>query len=37
VSFRELSDWLDVQKPGTLERLRGLDPAQSPDWSTVVK
>ncbi|MET9123123.1 MULTISPECIES: hypothetical protein [unclassified Streptomyces] len=37
VSFRELSDWLDVQKPATLERLRSLDPAQSPDWSTVVK
>jgi hypothetical protein len=37
VSFRELADWLDVQKPGTLQRLRGLDPAQSPDWSTVVK
>ncbi|MFD0069151.1 hypothetical protein ACFVJ9_50615, partial [Streptomyces sp. NPDC127574] len=37
VSFRELTDWLDVQKPETLERLRSLDPAQSPDWSTVVK
>jgi hypothetical protein len=37
VSFRELADWLDVQKPETLERLRNLDPAQSPDWSTVVK
>ncbi|MFC9653028.1 MULTISPECIES: hypothetical protein [unclassified Streptomyces] len=37
VSFKELADWLDVQKPETLERLRGLDPAQSPDWSTVVK
>jgi hypothetical protein len=37
VSFRELTAWLDVQKPGTLERLRSLDPAQSPDWSTVVK
>jgi hypothetical protein len=37
VSFKELADWLDVQKPGTLERLRSLDPAQSPDWSTVVK
>ena len=32
-----LADWLDVQKPETLARLRGLDPAQSPDWSTVVK
>ncbi|WP_405877632.1 hypothetical protein [Streptomyces sp. NBC_00005] len=37
VSFKELADWLDVQKPETLARLRGLDPAQSPDWSTVVK
>jgi len=37
VSFKELADWLDVQTPATLERLRGLDPAQSPDWSTVVK
>ncbi|PNE40903.1 hypothetical protein [Streptomyces noursei] len=36
VSFKELADWLDVQKPETLQRLRGLDPAQSPDWSTVV-
>ncbi|CAL9313288.1 hypothetical protein [Streptomyces sp. SudanB182_2057] len=37
VSFKELADWLDVQKPGTLAALRGLDPAQSPDWSAVVK
>ncbi len=37
VSFKELAEWLDVQKPETLQRLRGLDPAQSPDWSTVVK
>ncbi len=37
VSFRELADWMDVQKPSTLERLRSLDPAQSPDWSSVVK
>ncbi|WP_330291385.1 hypothetical protein [Streptomyces sp. NBC_00576] len=37
VSFKELADWLDVQTPATLERLRGLDPAQSPDWSTVAK
>ncbi|MDT0466844.1 polysaccharide deacetylase family protein [Streptomyces gibsoniae] len=37
VSFRELADWLDVQKPETLQRLRALDPAQSPDWSSVVK
>ncbi|MBV7700153.1 hypothetical protein [Streptomyces sp. TRM70350] len=37
VSFKELADWMDVQKPATLERLRSLDPAQSPDWSTVVQ
>jgi hypothetical protein len=37
VSFRELADWLDAQRPEVLERLRTLDPAQSPDWSTVVK
>ncbi|MEU8586806.1 hypothetical protein AB0C59_07325 [Streptomyces sp. NPDC048664] len=37
VSFKELSDWMDVQKPATLERLRSLDPAQSPDWSSVVQ
>ena len=37
VSFKELADWMDVQSPATLERLRTLDPAQNPDWSTVVK
>lgn len=37
VSFRELADWMDVQSPATLERMRTLDPAQNPDWSTVVK
>ncbi|QNP72952.1 hypothetical protein IAG44_28315 [Streptomyces roseirectus] len=37
VSFKELADWMDVQKPETLNRLRTLDPAQSPDWSTVVQ
>ncbi|MFI2199800.1 hypothetical protein ACH47Z_03235 [Streptomyces sp. NPDC020192] len=38
VSFKELTDWLDVQKPQTLAALRVLDPAQSPaNWSTVVK
>ncbi|MFE9447981.1 hypothetical protein [Streptomyces sp. NPDC006739] len=37
VSFKELADWMDVQKPSTLANLRGLDPAQAPsDWSTVV-
>jgi hypothetical protein len=37
VSFKELTDWLDVQKPETLQLLRSLDPGQSPDWSAVVK
>ncbi|WP_328747247.1 hypothetical protein OHT57_16945 [Streptomyces sp. NBC_00285] len=37
VSFRELADWMDVQRPEVLEQLRSLDPAQSPDWTTVVK
>ncbi|MFF4396596.1 hypothetical protein [Streptomyces sp. NPDC001480] len=37
VSFKELSDWMDVQKPSTLAALRTLDPAQNPDWSAVVK
>ncbi|MGW3014822.1 hypothetical protein [Streptomyces longwoodensis] len=37
VSFKELADWMDAQKPATLERLRSLDPAQSPDWSAVVQ
>jgi hypothetical protein len=37
VSFRELADWLDVQEPETLQRLRSLDPAQSPDWATFIK
>ncbi|MDJ0382039.1 hypothetical protein [Streptomyces sp. G-G2] len=37
VSFRELADWLDVQDPKVLEKLRLLDPAQAPDWSKLVK
>ncbi|WP_030267000.1 hypothetical protein [Streptomyces sp. NRRL B-24484] len=37
VSFKELADWLDAQDPKVLERLRGLDPAQPADWSTLVK
>ncbi|WP_455358195.1 hypothetical protein [Streptomyces sp. SYSU K21746] len=36
VSFQELADWLDAQDPQVLANLRGLDPAQSPDWKTVV-
>ncbi|MFE2928937.1 polysaccharide deacetylase family protein [Streptomyces goshikiensis] len=37
VSFRELADWLDVQDPAVLARLRSLDPAQAPEWKTLVK
>ncbi|MEU7726830.1 hypothetical protein AB0B78_16535 [Streptomyces sp. NPDC040724] len=37
VSFRELADWLDVQDPKVLGQLRMLDPAQAPDWTTLVK
>lgn len=37
VSFRELSDWLDVQDPKVLAQLRMLDPAQAPDWNTLIK
>ncbi|WP_087925673.1 hypothetical protein [Streptomyces albireticuli] len=37
VSFKQLADWLDEQDPKVLTKLRGLDPAQSPDWSGFVK
>ncbi|BFV56430.1 hypothetical protein KCMC57_up15340 [Kitasatospora sp. CMC57] len=37
VSFRQLADWLDAQDPKVLERLRQLDPAQSPDWASFLK
>ncbi|WP_249375597.1 hypothetical protein [Streptomyces sp. I05A-00742] len=37
VSFKQLADWLDAQDPDVLARLRALDPAQAPDWATVVK
>ncbi|RLV09917.1 hypothetical protein CTZ27_01280 [Streptomyces griseocarneus] len=37
VSFKQLADWLDAQDPKVLTKLRGLDPAQSPDWATFVK
>ncbi|MEV5510806.1 hypothetical protein [Streptomyces orinoci] len=37
VSFKQLADWLDAQDPQVLERLRKLDPAQSPDWAKLVK
>ncbi|MEV6673847.1 hypothetical protein [Streptomyces sp. NPDC051162] len=37
VSFKELADWLDAQDPKVLAKLRGLDPAQAPDWATFIK
>ncbi|GAA0467631.1 hypothetical protein ABZ951_27690 [Streptomyces sp. NPDC046215] len=37
VSFKQLADWMDAQDPKVLAKLRGLDPAQSPDWKTFVK
>ncbi|MFE2147029.1 hypothetical protein ACFXA3_35785, partial [Streptomyces sp. NPDC059456] len=37
VSFKELSDWLDVQDPKVLAQLRTLDPAQAPDWTDLIK
>ncbi|MFI9309658.1 hypothetical protein [Streptomyces triculaminicus] len=37
VSFRQVADWLDAQDPKVLAKLRGLDPAQSPDWKTFIK
>ncbi|GAA1375847.1 hypothetical protein GCM10009612_73180 [Streptomyces beijiangensis] len=37
VSFKELCDWLDVQDPDVLAKMRNLDPGQSPDWSTFLK
>ncbi|WP_229332429.1 hypothetical protein, partial [Streptomyces sp. UNOC14_S4] len=37
VTFKQLADWLDVQDPQVLEKMRQLDPAQSPDWKSLVK
>ncbi|WP_370101108.1 hypothetical protein [Streptacidiphilus sp. MAP12-20] len=37
VSFKEMADWLDVQSPAVLAKLRGLDPSESPDWSTFIR
>ncbi|MCC3776099.1 hypothetical protein [Streptomyces sp. UNOB3_S3] len=37
VSFKQLADWLDAQDPKVLAKLRGLDPAQAPDWTTFLK
>lgn len=31
VSFRQFVDWMDVQQPEVLEKLRGLDVGQAPD------
>ncbi|MBD0673158.1 hypothetical protein BU198_21185 [Streptomyces sp. CBMA156] len=37
VSFRQVADWLDVQDPKVLDKLRQLDPAQPADWSRLTK
>jgi hypothetical protein len=37
VSFKQLADWLDAQDPKVLDKLRMLDPAESPDWPTYTK
>lgn len=37
VSFKELTNWLDAQKPQTLTTLRNLDPAQPSNWPTTIK
>ncbi|NKI44382.1 hypothetical protein [Streptomyces physcomitrii] len=39
VSFRQFTDWLDVQKPAVLEQLQGLDVGQAPaaGWSGFAK
>ncbi|WP_425543504.1 hypothetical protein [Streptomyces luteireticuli] len=37
VTFKQLADWLDVQDPQVLAKMRALDPAQSPDWKSLVK
>ncbi|WP_330294728.1 hypothetical protein [Streptomyces sp. NBC_00503] len=37
VSFKELADWMDAQDPKVLAQLRLLDPAQAPDWTTLIK
>jgi peptidoglycan/xylan/chitin deacetylase (PgdA/CDA1 family) len=36
VSFRQFADWIDVQKPEVLAKLRGLAPGQAPvgGWKT---
>ena len=36
VSFHDLVDWLDVQDPAVLAKLRGYDIGQKPDWASVV-
>lgn len=39
VSFRQFVDWLDVQKPDILDKLRTLDVGQKPagGWSAFTK
>ncbi|SHN31439.1 polysaccharide deacetylase family protein [Actinacidiphila paucisporea] len=39
VSFKQLADWLDMQDPAVLDRLRGLDVGQAPKggWGTYLR
>ncbi|SNX63145.1 hypothetical protein SAMN06272735_4945 [Streptomyces sp. TLI_55] len=39
VSFRQFVDWMDVQQPEVLEKLRGLDVGQAPagGWASYLK
>lgn len=39
VSFRQFTDWLDVQDPAVLEKLRTLEVGQAPagGWNTFLK
>ncbi|MGW7001552.1 hypothetical protein ACWGCW_01650 [Streptomyces sp. NPDC054933] len=37
VTFAQLADWLDAQDPKVLAQLRLLDPAQAPDWKSIIK
>jgi hypothetical protein len=36
VSFKQLSDWLDVQDPRVLAKLRTLNVGEAPDWATLL-
>lgn len=35
VSFKQLADWMDVQDPATLVKLRNLGMTKNPDWSAL--